>query len=94
MWLERLNIVVPSLTIPRLGYAPQMYTPTLVEWALFLAGLAAFALAFLIFSRLFPIISVWEIKEGREEVETVKKRIESYQPDTGTEGQKQTEGPP
>lgn len=92
MWLERLNIVIPSLTVPRLEYASQVYTPTLVEWALFLAGLTAFVLAFLIFSRLFPIISVWEIKEGREEVKTVKKRIESYQPDTGIEGQIQTEG--
>lgn len=94
MWLERLNIVVPSLTIPRLEYPPQVYTPTMVEWALFLAGLTAFALAFLIFSRLFPIISVWEIGEGREKVEGVKKRIESYQPDTGTEGQLKTEGSP
>jgi molybdopterin-containing oxidoreductase family membrane subunit len=82
MWLERLNIVVPSLTIPRLQYTPQVYLPTLVEWALFLGGMLAFALAFLLFSRFFPIISVWEIKEGRVEGELVKERIESYQPDT------------
>ena len=82
MWLERLNIIVPSLTIPRLNYTPQFYVPSLVEWALFLAGLAAFALAFLLFSKFFPIMSVWEIKEGREEVMSVKKRIDGYQPDT------------
>jgi len=82
MWLERLNIIVPSLTIPRLNYTPQFYAPSLVEWALFLAGLTAFALAFLLFSKFFPIISVWEIKEGREEVMSVKERIDGYQPDT------------
>ena len=91
MWLERLNIVVPSLTIPRLEYEPLVYNPALVEWALFLAGLAVFALAFLIFSRFFPIISVWEIKEGREEVGAVKERIDSYQPDTATAVERERE---
>ncbi|MCH7732429.1 MAG: polysulfide reductase NrfD [Candidatus Marinimicrobia bacterium] len=86
MWLERLNIVVPSLANPRLHMAHQIYLPSLVEWALFLAGLTAFALAFLLFSKFFPVISVWEIKEGRKEgLEDVKARIESYQPDTNIE---------
>lgn len=86
MWLERLNIVVPSLANPRLHMAHQIYLPSLVEWALFLAGLTAFALAFLLFSKFFPVISVWEIKEGRKEgLEDVKARIESYQPDTDIE---------
>jgi hypothetical protein len=59
----------------------QFYFPSLVEWALFLAGLSAFALAFLLFSKFFPIISIWEIQEGRQEsAEVVKKRIASYQP--------------
>ncbi|MFQ6673998.1 MAG: NrfD/PsrC family molybdoenzyme membrane anchor subunit, partial [Fidelibacterota bacterium] len=82
MWLERLNIVIPSLANPRLNVPFHMYIPSLVEWALFLAGLSAFALAFLLFSKFFPVISVWEIQEGRQEgVETVKERIASYQPD-------------
>ncbi len=82
MWLERLNIVVPSLANPRLEVPHQFYFPSLVEWALFLAGLTAFALAFLLFSKFFPIISIWEIREGREKsVDEVGKRIASYQPD-------------
>lgn len=81
MWLERLNIVVPSLANPRLEVPHQFYFPSLVEWALFLAGLTAFALAFLLFSKFFPIISIWEIQEGREKsVNEVGKRIASYQP--------------
>ncbi len=86
MWLERLNIVVPSLANPRLPMPPQIYLPTLVEWALFLAGLTFFALVFLLFSKFFPVISVWEIQEGRKEgMKTVKERIASYQPDTTTQ---------
>ncbi len=83
MWLERLNIVVPSLSNPRLHYPHQIYLPSLTEWALFLAGISAFVLALLLFSKFFPIISIWEIKEGREEgMETVTKRIKSYQPES------------
>ena len=90
MWLERLNIVVPSLANPRLHVPHQIYIPSLVEWALFLAGLSAFALAFLLFSKFFPLISVWEIKDGRKEgIDEVRERITSYQPDItpGLKGQ-------
>lgn len=83
MWLERLNIVVPSLSNPRLQIPHQIYLPSLVEWALFLAGVTAFVLAFILFSKFFPVISVWEIKEGRKEgLEETTERIASYQPDT------------
>ncbi|MFQ6607419.1 MAG: NrfD/PsrC family molybdoenzyme membrane anchor subunit [Fidelibacterota bacterium] len=82
MWLERLNIVVPSLSNPRLHIPHQIYIPSLVEWALFIAGITVFILAFIMFSKFFPVISVWEIKEGRKEgLEEIKDRITSYQPD-------------
>ena len=82
MWLERLNIVVPTLSNPRLHMHVLDYFPSVVEWALFLGGLSVFALAFLIFSRYFPIISIWEIEEGRNaSIEDVQERIASYQPD-------------
>ena len=85
MWLERLNIVVPTLSDPRLPYPHQVYIPSLVEWALFVAGLSMFALAFLVFSKLFPVISIWEIEEGRKEgMERAAERIASYQPDMDT----------
>jgi len=35
-----------------------------VEWSVTLGCLAAFALAYFLFSRLFPIISIWEVQEG------------------------------
>ncbi len=82
MWLERLNIVIPTLSNPRLHMHVMDYFPSTVEWALFAGGVSVFALAFLIFSRFFPIISIWEIEEGRKEgIQVVQDRIASYQPD-------------
>ncbi len=82
MWLERLNIVVPSLANPRLPYPAGFYVPSLVEWAMFAGGIATFILGFVLFARFFPLISIWELKEGREEaVRETMKRVESYLPD-------------
>ncbi len=83
MWLERLNIVVPSLANPRLELSTGMYFPTLTEWSLFIGALAVFVLGYVLFSKFFPIISIWEIEEGREEsLKEVEKRVKSYLPGT------------
>ena len=85
MWLERLIIVVPSLANPRMDLPTGIYIPSVVEWALFIGGIAVFILGFVLFSKFFPVISMWEIEEGRKEgVEDVEKRIHSYLP--GSEG--------
>ncbi len=82
MWLERFIIVVPSLANPRVDLPIGSYLPSLVEWSLFAGAVAVFMLGFLLFSKVFPLISVWEIEEGRDEsVEEVSERIESYLPD-------------
>ncbi len=81
MWLERFTIVVPTLVNPRLPYERGFYAPTWVEWALMAGCFAAFALAYVIFSKLFPIISVWEVEEGREAgFEEALERIKGYLP--------------
>ena len=81
MWLERLNIVVPSLANPRMELTVGMYVPSIVEWALFIGGISVFVLGFVIFSKFFPIISIWETEEGRKEsVKEVEKRVKSYLP--------------
>ena len=81
MWLERLNIVVPSLANPRMDLPIGIYLPSLVEWALFIGGIVVFMLGFTIFAKFFPIISLWEIEEGRNEgIKEVEKRIHSYLP--------------
>ena len=64
MWLERYLIVVPTLSTPRLPAAWGTYSPTWVEISITTATFAAMTLLYLIFSKLFPIIAVWEYKVG------------------------------
>jgi molybdopterin-containing oxidoreductase family membrane subunit len=82
MWLERLNIVVPSVANPRLPFPTGFYFPTLIEWGMFAGGIATFMLGFAVFGRFFPLISIWEIQEGREKsVSETSDRVSSYLPD-------------
>ncbi|HSE90034.1 MAG TPA: NrfD/PsrC family molybdoenzyme membrane anchor subunit [Candidatus Binatia bacterium] len=82
MWLERFIIVVPTLSFPRLPFPQTLYHPTWVELGEFAGSLALFALFYLLFTKVFPIISIWEIREGREEgLKEVEERVRSYLPD-------------
>ena len=83
MWLERFLIVIPSLSNPRLPLSAPSYGPSWVEWSLFAAFLSIFVLLYGVFTKLFPIVSIWEIREGREHaVREVTARVESYLPDS------------
>jgi molybdopterin-containing oxidoreductase family membrane subunit len=64
MWLERFVIVVSAASFPRLAFNWDLghYRPSLVEVSMTAAQFAAFALLFLIFAKLFPVVSVWETK--------------------------------
>jgi molybdopterin-containing oxidoreductase family membrane subunit len=73
MWIERFLIVAPSLTRPSLGPEVVAYVPSLTEAAVTGGSLALFALLFLLFFKVFPAISVWEVEEG-EAVEAVRQR--------------------
>ncbi len=67
MWLERYLIIVPTLSLPRLAAASGSYSPTWVEISITAATFAAMAALYLIFSKLFPIVSVWEFEPHTEE---------------------------
>ncbi len=83
MWLERFTIVVPTLSQTRLPHPPSSYTPSWVEISLMVGSFAGFALAYLGFVRLFPIISLWEVQEGREEAPAeVAERVRGYFPES------------
>jgi Ni/Fe-hydrogenase subunit HybB-like protein len=85
MWLERLIIVVPSLSVPYVDFPRHPYWPSLTEVSIFAAAVAAFCLGFMVFAKFFPIISIWEIEEGRETaVRETSARITSYLPDEAT----------
>ncbi len=67
MWLERFLIIIPSFCQPRLPYLRGAYMPSWVEWSMTAGLFAGFSLAFVLFSKFFPVISVWEMeKEDRE----------------------------
>ncbi len=81
MWLERYLIVVPTLINPRLPIARGVYYPTWVELSLTAGCFAAFILLYALFSKVFPIISVWEIREGRHQgLDEAMERIKGYLP--------------
>jgi molybdopterin-containing oxidoreductase family membrane subunit len=83
MWLERLNIIVPTLANPRLPYPTGFYIPSVTEISIFLGCWAFFCLGYIVFARFFPLITVWEIQEARKEgLEAVRERVKSYLPDT------------
>jgi molybdopterin-containing oxidoreductase family membrane subunit len=67
MWLERYLIIIPTLSEPRLFYERGSYTPSWVEWSM-MAGLSAgFILAIILFSKFFPVISIWDMeKEAKD----------------------------
>jgi len=63
MWLERWNIVIPTVTHPMLVSAAT-YVPSLTEIAIAVASVSGFIFMFLVFFKLFPAISIWELAEG------------------------------
>ncbi|HEX9633978.1 MAG TPA: NrfD/PsrC family molybdoenzyme membrane anchor subunit [Candidatus Limnocylindria bacterium] len=63
MWIERYVIVVSGLRVPLMPYESADYAPTWVEWSIFAGGLALFALLITLFTKVFPIIAVWEVAE-------------------------------
>jgi Ni/Fe-hydrogenase subunit HybB-like protein len=88
MWLERLIIIIPTLANPRLPYPTGMYIPSVTEIGIAAAATSAFVLGFMGFSKLFPLISIWETKEGRlHSVHEVSMRLREYLPGQSEESQ-------
>jgi Ni/Fe-hydrogenase subunit HybB-like protein len=64
MWIKRYIIVLPSLSVPLVGHNWGVYDPTWVEIAIVVASFAAFGLLITLFAKLFPIVPLWEMREG------------------------------
>ena len=68
-WVKRYIIVVPTLLHP---YMPiqevpadwTTYFPNWVEWSVTMGCLAGIFLVITLFSKLFPMMAVWEVEEG------------------------------
>ena len=57
MWLKRFLIVVPPLA------GDSSYTPSWVEISVTIGALAAIPLLLMLFVRIFPVLSIWEMEE-------------------------------
>ena len=72
MWIKRYLIIIPTMQTPFIPAEAAdlhpVYFPTWVEFTISAGALATFLLLFTIFSKLFPIISIWETVEGVEEL--------------------------
>jgi molybdopterin-containing oxidoreductase family membrane subunit len=72
-WVKRYVIVIPTLLHPFLPIqnVPQSWTtyfPNWVEWSVTIGALAGIFLVITLFSKFFPIISIWEVEEGAHTV--------------------------
>jgi molybdopterin-containing oxidoreductase family membrane subunit len=64
MWIERFLIIVPTLGHPRLPFNWRGYTTTWTELSIAGGAFAYFLLLYALFTKVFPIVAVWEFKEG------------------------------
>jgi molybdopterin-containing oxidoreductase family membrane subunit len=80
MWIERYIVVVPPLSHKQ-GFSFQWlteYHPQPIEWILVAGSFALVSLGVLLFSKLFPIIPLFDIKEGqvlKQEIQIGRVRV-------------------
>ncbi len=65
MWLERFLIVVPPLEHKYLPYEWGTYHPSVTEIGIAIGTLCGMILLYVLFAKLVPIISIWELKGGQ-----------------------------
>jgi Ni/Fe-hydrogenase subunit HybB-like protein len=67
MYIERYLIVIPTLATPEISHLGHVgsYAPTWVELAITAGAFAGFVLLYTIFSKIFPIVSSWELSENQ-----------------------------
>jgi molybdopterin-containing oxidoreductase family membrane subunit len=69
VWLDRFSLVAGGLLrdhLPRFG---PLYAPSLPEWTLLAGTVGLFAFAMLVFARLLPVVSMFEIRHEESEAE-------------------------
>ena len=69
MWAERFMIIAVSLSRDFLPSSWGNYTPTWVDWGLFLGSICTFGMLFMLFLRFLPAIPLFEVKELKRELE-------------------------
>lgn len=79
MWLERFLIIVPGLQYKQpLTFVWGEYRPSITEIIIVTSSFALVSLGILLFSKFFPLVPIWEQKEGQrlqDEIQVVKKKV-------------------
>jgi Ni/Fe-hydrogenase subunit HybB-like protein len=89
MWLKRYLIIVPTLENPFIPIpltTPSEwahYAPTGVEWAITAAAFAMFILLYVLFAKIFPIVSIWETREELHAPAPARATAEALATDVG-----------
>jgi molybdopterin-containing oxidoreductase family membrane subunit len=78
-WAKRYLIIIPTLSTPylpnaKLPYDWLHYRPTWVEWSITAGAVAVFLLIYMLFAKLFPMVSIWETREDDAERQLVEQR--------------------
>jgi Ni/Fe-hydrogenase subunit HybB-like protein len=73
MWLERFLIIIPSLARKTpLSFDWATYHPSAIEVTIILSAFSTVFLLLLLFAKLFPLIPLFDIKEGQTLSDTVQ----------------------
>ena len=63
MWLERFVIIITSLSRDFIPSSWHHYSPTIWDWITYAGTLGFFFMCFLLFCRVLPVISIFEMRE-------------------------------
>ncbi|NOY62600.1 MAG: polysulfide reductase NrfD [Gammaproteobacteria bacterium] len=63
MWLERWMIVTPTLSLSYHPFQWDVMWPSVVQWGIVFGSFGWFGLLFLTFVKIFPSVSMYEVKE-------------------------------
>ena len=95
MWLERWMIVTPTLSLSYHPFSFDVMWPSWVQWFIVFGSFGWFGLLFLVFVKVFPSVSMYEVKEmilhrrhlaNKGIAEVMHRRSSDKQPDSGTPG--------
>lgn len=67
MWLERFMLIVTSLYRTYLPSTEGRFYPTVWDWLLLLGSIGLFIGLFLLFVRLLPVVSIFELRKRKEQ---------------------------
>lgn len=77
MYTERFLIIATTLSRQYLPDAWGVYVPSLVEISILVGSLAVFVTLFLIFVKIFPSVSIYEVKETMPQPRKTEANLES-----------------